>query len=318
MWGGTIAFIVALFVFEFVLVVRKPHEPSFKEAVGWSIFYVAIALAFGASMVWWRGDAAAAEFIAGFVTEKSLSVDNLFVFLVILTRFAVPPELRQRVLMFGIILALVLRGILIAVGATALAYFSWVFYLFGAFLIYTAIVLVREGTGGDDEDFDENRVLRMLRRRFGVAPGYVGAKLTTMLDGRKVMTPLLFVMIAIGTTDVLFAFDSIPAIFGLTTDPFIVFATNAFALMGLRQLFFVVDGLLRRLVYLPYGLAAVLAFIGIKLVLEALHTNSLPFVNRGEPVHGVPEIGIGMSLGVIVGILTVATVASLIASRTRK
>lgn len=317
MWGGTIAFIVALFVVEFLLVVRKPHEPSFKEAVGWSVFYIAIALAFGASMVWWRGDAAAAEFIAGFVTEKSLSVDNLFVFLVILTRFAVPPELRQRVLMFGIILALVLRGLLIAVGATALAYFSWVFYIFGAFLIYTAVVLAREGTDSED-DFEENRVLRMLRRRFGVAPEYVGARLTTASEGKRVMTPLLFVMVAVGTTDVLFAFDSIPAIFGLTSDPFIVFATNAFALMGLRQLFFVVDGLLRRLVYLPYGLAAVLAFIGVKLILEALHTNSLPFLNGGEPLHGIPEIGIGLSLAIIVAILGVATIASLVASQRRQ
>jgi len=296
--------------------VRRPHEPTFRESARWTAFYVGLALAFGVSMWWWRGETASKEFLAGYVTEWSLSVDNLFVFLVILSRFAVPAIYRQRVLLFGVALALVLRGLFIAAGATALAYFSWVFYGFGAILIYTAIALARDG-GEAAPEYKENRAMRAIQRWLPSTDGYRGGALTVIEAGRRLVTPMLLVMIAIGTTDVLFALDSIPAIFGLTTDPYIVFAANAFALMGLRQLFFVVDGLLSKLIYLSYGLAVVLGFIGIKLVFEALLQNSLPFINGGEAVDSVPHISIEVSLAVILGTLTTAAVISLLVSRKR-
>jgi tellurite resistance protein TerC len=248
-WAATVGLVVALMTFEFLHHVRKPHEPAFKEAAWWSVFYIVIAIAFGVTMIWWRDGESAAEYFAGYVTEKSLSVDNLFVFLVILSRFAVPKIYRQRVLLFGIVLALVLRLLFILAGAAAIAAYSWVFYLFGIFLLWTAVGVARGGVGDEDE-YRENWILRQFAKILPSTKKYHGTKLVVRENGKRLVTPLLMVMIAIGSTDVLFAVDSIPAIYGLTTDPFIVFAANAFALMGLRQLYFVVHGLLRRLIYL--------------------------------------------------------------------
>jgi tellurite resistance protein TerC len=316
-WTATIAFIIALFIFDFAVVIRKPHEPSFKESVGWSLFYIAVALIFGAVMHFWHSSFSTAEYLAGYITEKSLSVDNLFVFLVIMTRFAVPPKYRSRVLLVGIAVALVLRAIFIAAGAAALDAFSALFYVFGAFLIYTAWGLAKESPeDAAHQEYEEGRLVRLVRRLYPVTDGYREGHVIVREAGRRMVTPMLLVMVAIGSTDVLFALDSIPAIFGLTQDPFIVFTANAFALLGLRQLYFLVQGLLQRLVYLHYGLAAILAFIGVKLVLHALHENSVPFINGGEPLK-VPEISTGLSLAVIIVILTISTVASLIATRGR-
>ena len=320
-WTLTIAGIIGLFIFDFFVVVRKPHEPSFRESVGWSIFYIALALAFGAAMYLWSTPVKAGEYFAGYVTEKALSVDNLFVFLIIMARFAVPPAYRQRVLLIGIAIALFLRGLFIAAGAAALEHFSWTFYLFGAFLLWTAVSIAREkaedhGPHVDGAQFKENRALRLARRVMRTTEGYRGGALWVKERGAIFATPMLMVMIAIGTTDVLFALDSIPAIFGLTQDPYIVFTANAFALLGLRQLFFVVDGLLKRLVYLSYGLAAILLFIAVKLVIEALHHNELPFINSGEPVHLV-DIPIWFSLTFILVTIGVAAVASVVSTRRR-
>lgn len=247
-----------------------------------------------------------AEFFAGFITEKSLSVDNLFVFVLIMAKFAVPSQYQQRVLLVGVLIALVLRAIFIAAGAAIIANFAWVFYIFGAFLIYTAWKLIQEARADEDEEeFEENRLLKAAEKRFGVADRYHGTKLWIRQNGKRVMTPMLVVMLAIGTTDVLFALDSIPAIFGLTQDPYIVFTANAFALMGLRQLYFLIGGLLKKLVHLSYGLSVILGFIGVKLVLHALHESG---------VH-VPEISIPVSLGVICAVLVVTTITSLTATR---
>ncbi|WP_062522215.1 TerC family protein [Demequina silvatica] len=316
-WAITIAAIIALFVFDFVVVVSKPHVPTFRESVRWSLFYIGLALAFGASMYWWNLPHKGTEFLAGYITEKSLSVDNLFVFLVILTRFAVPPKQRQRVLLIGIAIALVLRGIFIAAGAAALSTFSWVFYIFGAFLLYTAWHLAREGESNDEEpEYKDNLLVRTVRRIWPVTDGYRDGHFTVREAGVRMLTPLALVILAIGGTDVLFALDSIPAIFGITQDPYIVFTANAFALLGLRQLFFLVDGLLSRLIYLSYGLALVLGFIGVKLVLEALHQNTIPFINGGEPVE-VWTPSSAVSLLVILVILGVAATASLLVTRKR-
>ncbi len=313
-WSATIALIVGLMGFDFWAQMRNPHEPDFRQALRWTGLYVGLALAFGASMILWRGGESATAFIAGYVTEWSLSVDNLFVFLIILSRFAVPAIYRQRVLLFGVALALVLRGLFILAGAAALTRFSWVFYIFGAFLLWTAFGVAREGTE-NEVDYHDNRAMVLFRRVVRSTPEYHGGALTVRRAGRRLVTPLLLVMIAVGTTDVLFALDSIPAVFGLTTDPYLVFAANAFALMGLRQLFFVVHGLLSRLVFLSYGLAVILGFIGVKLVVEALHQNTLPFINGGHPWEAIPAISTGFSLGVIVVALAASAIASLIATR---
>ncbi|MGC4173916.1 TerC family protein [Demequina sp.] len=315
-WVITVAAIVGLFVFDFYVVVRNPHEPTFRESTRWTLFYISLAVLFGLSMIAWNSAQKATEFFAGYITEWSLSVDNLFVFLVILTRFAVPTLYRQRVLLVGVAIALVLRGVFIAVGAAALAAFTWVFYLFGIFLIWTAFSVAREGGAEEgDVEYEENRVTRWVRRVFPSTDGYRGAALWVRENGKRLITPMLIVMIAIGTTDVLFALDSIPAIFGLTQDPYIVFTANAFALMGLRQLFFVVQGLLTRLVYLSYGLAVILGFIGVKLILEALRENQLPFIHGGEPIHAIPEMPTWVSLVVIVVVIGTAAIASLVATR---
>ncbi|MFE3031796.1 TerC family protein [Streptomyces canus] len=285
---------------------RKPHDVSVKEAGVWTVVWVVLACLFGLGLFLSVGGRPTGEFFAGYITEKSLSVDNLFVFVLIMGKFAVPSQYQQRVLMVGVVLALVLRAGFIAAGAAIISAFSWVFYLFGAFLIWTAWKLVQDARkDGQDEEYEENKLLKMVERRFGVADRYHGTKLWIEQSGKRVMTPMLVVMLAIGSTDVLFALDSIPAIYGLTQDPYIVFTANAFALMGLRQLYFLIGGLLKKLVHLSYGLSIILGFIGVKLVLHALHESG---------VH-VPEISIPFSLGFIVLVLTVTTLTSLRASK---
>jgi tellurite resistance protein TerC len=286
-WIATMGGLALVIAFDFYLVVRKPHEPSFRESVYWVVFYVGLAVLFGLGVTLFAGGQHGGEFFAGWITEYSLSVDNLFVFVLIMARFAVPREQRQKVLIVGILLALLLRAIFIAVGAEAISRFDWLFYVFGAFLIYTAWKLVAHNET-EEAEFSENAALRAVRKVFPRA------------------SPLLIVMVAVGTTDLLFAVDSIPAIFGLTKEPYLVLTANAFALMGLRQLFFLVGGLLDRLVHLSKGLAVVLAFIGLKLILEAMHHHG---------VSWAPEIPIVLSLGVILVTLAITTVWSLHTSR---
>ncbi|MFD7232963.1 TerC/Alx family metal homeostasis membrane protein [Streptomyces sp. NPDC059881] len=305
MWAVTILGLAALIAVDF-FIGRKPHDVSIKEAGIWTVVWIVLAVLFGLGLLLAGESQASGEFFAGFITEKSLSVDNLFVFVLIMAKFAVPSHLQQRVLLIGVLIALVLRAIFIAAGAAIIASFSWVFYIFGAFLIYTAWKLIQEARKDEEEDeFEENRLLKSIEKKFGVADRYHGTKLFIRANGKRILTPLMVVMLAIGTTDVLFALDSIPAIFGLTQDPYIVFTANAFALMGLRQLYFLIGGLLKKLVHLSYGLSVILGFIGVKLVLHALHESG---------VH-VPEISIPFSLAVICGVLIITTITSLIASR---
>jgi tellurite resistance protein TerC len=307
----TLGAMVALLVADLLIVGRRPHIPSMKESAVWVGFYVGLAVIFG-GVVWGVGGVTpAAEFYAGWLMEYSLSVDNLFVFVIIMARFAVPREQQQRVLMVGIIMALIFRAGFILAGAALIEQFTWLFYIFGAFLIYTAIQQARPESEEDKDDYKENALIRSMRRVLPLHHQYNGSRLTTNIDGRRLFTPMIIVFLAIGSTDVLFAVDSIPAIFGITKDPFIVFSTNLFALMGLRQLYFLLGGLLDRLVYLPLALSAILGFIGIKLILEALHTNTLSWVNGGEGFEWAPEVPIWLSLTVIVVSLVVGTVASL-------
>ncbi|MEU1603218.1 TerC family protein [Micromonospora matsumotoense] len=312
-WAGTLVALTAVLLVDLFIIGRRPHEPSVRESSLWVSFYVGLALLFGVGLWITAGGNVAGQFYTGWLTEYSLSVDNLFVFVIIMARFGVPRKYQQKVLLVGIVLALVMRGGFIAAGAALLAQFSWVFYIFGAFLIYTAINLARQGEPEEDE-FKENLLIRWSRKALPISRDYDGAKLTTHQAGRRLFTPMLVVMIAIGTTDLIFALDSIPAIFGITQEPYLVFTANVFALMGLRQLYFLVGGLLDRLIYLSYGLAVVLGFIGVKLVLEALADNNLPFLNDGEPIGWAPHIPIWLSLTVILGCLAVATVASLVKS----
>jgi TerC family integral membrane protein len=313
-WIATLAGLLLLLAIDLVIVDRKPHEVTIGEATRWVTFYVACAAAFGIGIWMFSGGVYAGEFFAGYITEYSLSVDNLFIFLVIMSAFAVPAVHQHKVLLIGILLALVFRGVFIAVGAAVIAQFSWVFYLFGAFLVYTAYKLSRSGIGGDEEDYHENRATRLVRRFMPVTENYHGSRVFTKINGRRLATPMFIVMFAIGSADIMFALDSIPAIFGLTKEPFLVFTANAFALMGLRQLYFLLGGLLRELHYLSVGLAVILGFIGLKMILEALHSNSLPFLNNGNGLH-VPTINIGLSLSVIIGILAITTIASIIKAR---
>ncbi len=307
-WWLTVIGIVGLLLFDFVFHVRKAHIPTLKEAAIWSSIYVGIAILFGIG-VWWLGGATmGTEYFAGYITEKALSVDNLFVFLIIMASFKVPREDQQKVLLFGIVFALIARTGFILLGAALINSFAWIFYLFGAILLWTAIGLVRGD--GEDEEVD-NFVIKLARKYLNTSEHYDGDKLFTVENGKRMLTPMLLVMVAIGGTDLLFALDSIPAIFGLTENTFIVFTATAFSLMGLRQLFFLIDGLLDRLVYLSYGLAIILGFIGVKLILHALHENNLPFVNGGQPLE-VYEISTGLSLLVILGVLVVTVVASLL------
>jgi tellurite resistance protein TerC len=314
-WGATGAGILALLVFDFFTHIRKAHEPNMVEAGGCAVFYVALALVFGAGLWWLWGPNYGVEYFAGYVTEYSLSVDNLFVFVLIMAAFEVPNAYRQKVLLVGVAIALVLRTIFILIGGAAIEHFSWVFYIFGFFLIYTALGLIRQQYSEVEEKFEPNIVVRAAQKALPVTESYDGSKLTTVENGKRMITPMLLVMIALGATDVLFALDSIPAIYGLTKTPYIVFTANAFALLGLIQMYFLLGGLLDRLVYLSLGLAVILGFIGIKLILEALHGNELAFINGGQPVHVVPEIPIWLSLVIIIGVLIVTTLASLWRSR---
>jgi tellurite resistance protein TerC len=298
-----------------VLVIgRRPHVPSMGEAGRLLALYVTLAVMFGLGVWHFSGADFAAQYFAGWVTEYSLSIDNLFVFLIIMAKFGVPEKLQQSALMIGIFIALILRGIFIGVGAAAINEFSWVFYLFGAFLVYTSVALARE-SGGEDDQFEQNRVMTWVERRFPATEQWHATKLVVRVGGSRVVTPMFIVMLALGTTDLLFALDSIPAIFGLTQEPFLVLTANIFALMGLRQLYFLIGGLLKRLVYLGIGLAVMLSFIGAKLILHAAHVNNLAFINAGHPVSGAPDISIGQSLVVIIVILTVTTLTSLLKSR---
>jgi tellurite resistance protein TerC len=310
---STFVGLTVLLLADLAIVARRPHEPSIKEAGLWVGFYVGLALIFGG--VFWAvtNGTLATEFYAGWLTEYSLSVDNLFVFVIIMARFRVPRHLQQEALMVGIIIALVLRGLFILAGAALIERFTWVFYIFGAFLVYTAINLVRHRE--DEDDYEENAFIRQMRKILPITQDFHGAKIRVTENGKKFWTPMIIVFLALGTTDLIFALDSIPAIFGLTREPFIVFTANVFALMGLRQLYFLLGGLLKRLVYLSLGLAVILAFIGVKLVLEALHENTLPFINGGEHIDAVPTIPIWLSLTIILGVLVVATVASLLKTR---
>ncbi len=310
---GSIVVLILIVIADVVIAYRRPHIPSTRESALWIAFYVALALVFAVLMFVFAGADHAGQFVAGWLTEYSLSIDNLFVFVIIMARFSVPRKYQQEVLMVGIIIALVLRGIFIMLGAQLIENFSWIFYIFGAFLLYTAI---RQALQKSDEmDDTESGVIRFLRKRIPITDRFNGAKLRVEIDGKKVFTPIIVVILALGSTDLVFALDSIPAIFGITTSPFIVFTANVFALMGLRQLYFLLGDLIDRLVYLTYGIAFILAFIGVKLVLHALHTNELPFINGGHPVEWAPEIPTLMSLGVIVASMAVAVGASLIKLR---
>ncbi|GAB3595014.1 TerC family protein [Angustibacter peucedani] len=313
-WLATVGVALAFLLVDVFVIGRRPHEPSMGESARHLAFFVGAAVVFGLGVWFFSGGKFAAEFYAGWLTEYSLSVDNLFIFLIIMAKFAVPRKLQQTALLIGIILALVFRGIFIGVGAAAINNFSWIFYLFGAFLVYTAIHLAREGQS-DEDDYDENALIRWTRNHLPATDEYHGVRLTVVENGKRLITPMLIVLIALGTTDLLFALDSIPAIYGLTKEPYLVLMANIFALMGLRQLYFLIGGLLQRLVYLSLGLAFLLFFIGVKLVLHALHENELPFVNGGEHVGWAPDIPIWLSLVVIVGTLVVTAVASLAKTR---
>ena len=316
-WWTTILVTSAILIFDVFVIGRRPHEPSRREVVGALVVYIGLAIAFGIGVWMTAGSRYGGEFFAGWLTEYSLSVDNLFIFIVIMGKLAVPRELQQSALLVGIVLALVLRGIFIAVGAAAIAEFSWVFYIFGAFLVWTAINLAREG-GEEEGGYDEPRLVRWARRHLPLSEGWNGAKLTIRQNGNRLFTPMFIVILTLGMTDLLFALDSIPAIYGLTNEPYLVLTANIFALMGLRQLYFLIGDLLKRLVYLSYGLAFLLLFIGVKLILHAMHENTLPFINGGEPIPWAWDIPIWVSLLVIVGTLAITTVASLMADRRRR
>jgi tellurite resistance protein TerC len=305
-WVVTVIGIVGLLAFDFFFHVRKAHTPTLRESAIWSSIYVGIAVVFGLGILVFGGPTAGTEYFAGYITEKALSVDNLFVFLIIMSSFRVPRADQQKVLLFGIVFSLIARTGFIFLGAALINSFAWVFYIFGLILLLTAGNLLKPG--GHDDD-TEPAMVRLARRFLPASKHYDGDKLFTIENGKRVLTPMLLVMIAIGGTDILFALDSIPAIFGLTQNVFIVFTATAFSLMGLRQLFFLIDGLLDRLIYLSYGLAVILGFIGVKLILHALHENNLPFINDGEEVP-VVEVSTGVSLSVILGVLLVTVLAS--------
>lgn len=310
-WLVTGAATITVLIFDLVVVGRRPHEPTTGECARYLAMYVGLAIAFGVWMWTFHGGEYGVEYFAGWLTEYSLSVDNLFIFLIIMASFKVPRIHQQQVLLIGIILALAFRGVFIALGAVAISQFSWIFYLFGAFLVYTAVKIVRDT---DHDDDAENSLVRFARRYLKTSDQWDGTRLHTVANGKRVLTPMLLVIIALGTTDLLFALDSIPAIYGLTEEPYLVFTANVFALMGLRQLYFLLGDALKRLVYLPQGLAVILAFIGIKLVLHALHENTLPFINGGHHVP-VPQVPTMVSLAVIVVTLAVTTAASLYRTR---
>lgn len=304
LWAITIGGIALLIVLDFVTVSRKPHDVMFKEAMLWSVFYVGVAIAFGVWVWSFAGSAFGTQYFTAYLVEKSLSVDNLFVFIIILTQFKTPSVLHQRVLLVGVVLALVMRAIFIAIGAAAIAAFAFTFVLFGALLLWTGVQLMRHRN--EDPDPMDNFIIRNVRRRFRFSDDYAGTKLFTRIDGKRVATPLLLVMVAIGGTDLLFALDSIPATFGVTQEPYLVFAANAFALLGLRALYFLLKGLLDKLVYLSTGLSVILIFIGIKLILTYFH-EVFP--------DTVPKVPTTWSLAFIAFVLVVVAVASWIKTR---
>ncbi|ASU84593.1 tellurium resistance protein TerC [Nocardiopsis gilva YIM 90087] len=308
-WIATIGAMAAILLIDLAIVDHPwskksgPREFGMKQAAWWAAFYVGIAILFGFGLWYFGGATVAGEYFAGFITEKSLSVDNLFVFYLIIGGFAVPRRYQHEVLLVGIVIALVMRGFFIAIGAQAINAWSEVFYVFGAFLIYTAVKIVHDHLSNDeDADYTDSFAVRMVKKVWPVADDYHGSHMTVRLNGRRHVTPMLMVIVAIGVTDLVFAVDSIPAIFGLTKDPYIVFTANAFALLGLRQLYFLLAGLMDRLSYISWGLAAIMVFIGVKMILHALHENGF----------AVPEISTGTSLVVIIGVMTVTIVASLL------
>lgn len=315
-WGILALVAIGLVALDFLGHARNPHPPTAAEAARWTLFYVGLAAIFGVGIWLTNGWVYAQEFYAGWAMEWSLSVDNLFVFILILKAFRVPRENQQKALLFGIVIALLLRLVFILLGAALVARFSWVFFIFGVWLLWTAFSQVKETAtgGGEDEEYEENAFIRVVRRVLPITDGFIGDRMLYRHGGRTYLTPLFVVVLALGSADLMFAFDSIPAIFGITSQAFLVFACNVFALMGLRQLFFLVDALLGKLVYLGYGLGVILSFIGIKLILEALHANTLPFVNGGRGVEWAPEISVSVSLGVIVVTLVVTVIASLVRS----
>jgi len=315
-WWITILVTSAILLFDVFVIGRRPHEPSRREVVVALVGYIGLAVVFGIGVWLISGGEYGGEFFAGWLTEYSLSIDNLFIFIVIMGKLAVPRELQQSALMIGIVLALVLRGIFIAVGAAAISEFSWVFYIFGLFLVVTAVNLAREG-GEEEAGYDEPRLVRFARRRLRLSEDWNGARLSVHRDGVRHFTPMFIVVLTLGMTDLLFALDSIPAIYGLTKEAYLVMTANIFALMGLRQLYFLIGDLLKRLVFLSYGLAFLLLFIGVKLILHAMHENTLPFVNGGEHIGWAPDIPIWVSLVVILGTLTITTLLSLAADRRR-
>ncbi|SIO85970.1 TerC family protein [Nocardiopsis sp. JB363] len=312
-WAATIAAMILILAMDLIIVDRPwsktkgPMEFGMKQAAWWAVFYIGIAIVFGFGVMYFGGVTSGAEYFAGFVTEKSLSIDNLFVFYLLLTGFAVPKKYQHEVLLVGIVIAIVMRGIFIVLGAQVINAWSEVFYLFGVFLIYTGYKIIRDHLKGDedDKDFTQTPVVRLVKRFWPVTKDYHGAKMTVKLDGRRHVTPMLLVIVAIGVIDLVFAVDSIPAIFGLTQDAYIVFTANAFALMGLRQLYFLLAGLMDRLAYISWGLSAIMVFIGVKMILHALHENGVQVI----------EVGIGASLTVILGIMAITIVGSLIKSR---
>lgn len=315
-WGILALVAIGLVALDFLGHARNPHPPTAAEAARWTMFYVGLAAVFGVGIWLTNGWLYAQEFYAGWAMEWSLSVDNLFVFILILKAFRVPRENQQKVLLFGIVIALLLRLVFILLGAALVARFSWVFFIFGVWLLWTAFTQIKETAtgGGDDEEYEENAFIRVVRRVLPITDGFIGDRMLYRHGGRTYLTPLFVVVLALGSADLMFAFDSIPAIFGITSQAFLVFACNVFALMGLRQLFFLVDALLGKLVYLGYGLGVILSFIGIKLILEALHANTLPFINGGRGLEWAPEISVSVSLGVIVVTLVVTVIASLVRS----
>lgn len=318
-WIALGAIIVTMITIDIVGHVSTPHEPTMKEAASWSVGYIAMAIVFG-GIVWaiW-GHVYGQEYFAGYITEKALSIDNLFVFVIIISAFRVPRKYQQEVLLAGIVIALVLRLAFILVGAFVIENFSWIFYFFGAWLLWTAISQAREGVeepeAHENEQYRPTGLVKLVSRVVPMTDGFVGGKLIHRHGRRTMITPMLLCIIAIGTADVMFAVDSIPAIYSLTEEPYLVFAANAFSLLGLRQLYFLIDGLLDRLIYLHYGLAAILGFIGLKLINHALHENEVPFINGGEHWALVPEPSIQVSLGFIVVTIVVTVIASVLRSR---
>jgi tellurite resistance protein TerC len=313
-WWLTIGITTVLLLVDVVVIGRRPHEPSRREVSLALAVFLGLAVLFGIGVFVFSGSRYGSEFFAGWLTEYSLSVDNLFIFLIIMSKFGVPRAYQQTALLVGIVIALVMRGIFIGLGAAAIDNFSWVFYLFGLFLVYTAVKLAREGAENEDE-YEESGLVRWVERHLPATSEWHGTHSFVRVAGKRMVTPMFIVVVALGTTDLLFALDSIPAIYGLTSEPYLVMTANIFALMGLRQLYFLIGGLLERLVYLSFGLAFLLGFIGFKLILHALHENELSFVNGGEHVHWAPDIPIWLSLLVIVGTLAATTVLSLLKSR---